>query len=338
MAEEYKGIKDYIPENREIDYSGSITAEMLKTIENKYCQSKGDSKPMDNRLELIFTVGLPASGKTTWAKQFVSQWIHEDSWVRVSRDDLRNMRGTYWLPNQEKLITEWEYDCVVSALKRGYNVIVDATNLYEKNRRKLISHLIQCGLKDVHWALKDFTFVPVEECVRRDSLRTERVGETVILDMASKTGLIKEPPTRAFDYNKFSCILVDIDGTLAHNYQGRSFYEWEKVGEDTVDKQIKNIVNNYDGLGHHVIVMSGRDEICRPETEQWLHDNEIKYHRLYMRPEKDMRPDEVVKKELFEKHVEPFYNVDYILDDRNKVVKMWRSLGLKVLQVAEGNF
>jgi len=57
-----------------------------------------------------------------------------------------------------------------------------------------------------------------------------------------------------------------------------------------------------------------------------------------MRSQGDTRPDEIVKREIYEEHIKPLYNVDFVLDDRNKVVKMWRSLGLKVLQVAEGNF
>lgn len=291
-----------------------------------------------NKPELVFTVGLPASGKTTWAKEFVQQWNNRDKWIRVCRDDLRNMRGTYWLPDQEKLITEWELNCIVSALGRGYNVIVDATNLYDKNRRKMIEHLRQCKI-DVHWSIKDFTNVPVEECVLRDIARdTGRVGESVILDMASKAGLIKPPLPPEYDINKPHCIIVDVDGTLAHNYNGRSFYDWDRVRDDTVDLVVKAIVNSYDGLNRRIIVMSGRDGIAYGDTYKWLEDNGIKFSKLVMRAQGDMRPDEIIKKELYEEHVEPLYNVDFVLDDRNKVVKMWRSLGLKVLQVAEGNF
>lgn len=57
-----------------------------------------------------------------------------------------------------------------------------------------------------------------------------------------------------------------------------------------------------------------------------------------MRPEGDIRKDSIVKRELFEKYVRPYYNIEFVLDDRNQVVEMWRSLGLKCLQVAEGDF
>lgn len=299
-----------------------------------------DRKIDRKQTELILTVGLPASGKSTWAKEFVKQWNSKDKWIRVCRDDLRNMRGTYWIPDQEKLITDWEYDCVLSALDNGYNVIVDATNLHDKGRRKLLTYITSCGVDNVHWSIKDFTHISPEECVRRDNLRTEGgVGEEVIMEMAMKAGLIKAPIQPEIIDGLPHCIIVDMDGTLAHNYQGRSFYDWNRVSDDTLDKTIAMIVNDYaKQIGKYVIVMSGRDGVCMTDTAQWLLNNKISFHQLLMRSQGDMRPDEIVKKELYEEHIKDKYNVDFILDDRNKVVKMWRSLGLKVLQVAEGNF
>jgi len=291
-------------------------------------------------IELIFTVGLPASGKSTWSKEFVKQWNNRDKWIRVCRDDLRLMRGEYWIPDQEKLITDWEYECVAWAIRRKYNVIVDATNLHDKTRRKLLDYLHRECRLDFHWTIKDFTNVSVEECIRRDNLRTEgRVGENVILEMAMKAGMIKPPLEPEYDINKPHCIIVDIDGTLAHNYQGRSFYDWDRVRDDTLDGTIAMILNDYlQQVNRRVIVVSGRDGVAYGDTHKWLEDNKVTFNKLLMRSQGDTRPDEIVKREIYEEHIKPLYNVDFVLDDRNKVVKMWRSLGLKVLQVAEGNF
>lgn len=57
-----------------------------------------------------------------------------------------------------------------------------------------------------------------------------------------------------------------------------------------------------------------------------------------MRPEGDIRKDSIVKREIFENYIRDYYNIQFVLDDRNQVVEMWRSLGLKCLQVAEGDF
>ena len=84
--------------------------------------------------------------------------------------------------------------------------------------------------------------------------------------------------------------------------------------------------------------MSGRPDNYREATEKWLADNHIVYEHLYMRAAGDNREDSIVKCELFHKYVQPAYNISVVLDDRNRVVAMWRKLGLTVLQVAEGGF
>ena len=57
-----------------------------------------------------------------------------------------------------------------------------------------------------------------------------------------------------------------------------------------------------------------------------------------MRPENDNRQDSIVKREIFEQYIKGVYDIEFVLDDRNQVVEMWRSLGLKCLQVQEGDF
>ena len=51
---------------------------------------------------LIICRGLPASGKTTWAKE----WAMGDPYhrVRINQDDIRLMLGKYWVPARELLV------------------------------------------------------------------------------------------------------------------------------------------------------------------------------------------------------------------------------------------
>ena len=49
-------------------------------------------------------------------------------------------------------------------------------------------------------------------------------------------------------------------------------------------------------------------------------------------------PDEKLKKAMLDEFMEDINDVYLVVDDRDKVVKMWRSLGLNTWQVAEGNF
>jgi hypothetical protein len=57
-----------------------------------------------------------------------------------------------------------------------------------------------------------------------------------------------------------------------------------------------------------------------------------------MRTEGDHRSDDIVKKEIYEKRIAPWYDVVAVFDDRDKVVKMWRDLGLLCCQVYYGDF
>jgi len=83
------------------------------------------------------------------------------------------------------------------------------------------------------------------------------------------------------------------------------------------------------------VLVSGRNECCRNTTQAWLAEHEVSYNYLYMRPQGDMRKDAVVKKEIYDKYIKGKYNVYLVLDDRNQSVQLWRSLGLKTLQVKE---
>jgi hypothetical protein len=135
---------------------------------------------------------------------------------------------------------------------------------------------------------------------------------------------------------KFKAIIVDIDGTLA-KMQGRGPFEWSRVGEDRVNEPVKMIVNMYANLGR-VFLFSGRDEVCRPETEKWLADNGIRYNRLLMRPQGNNEKDSIIKRRLFDDYAAS-YDIEFVLDDRDQVVEMWRKdLGLTCLQVDYGNF
>jgi hypothetical protein len=87
-----------------------------------------------------------------------------------------------------------------------------------------------------------------------------------------------------------------------------------------------------------IILVSGRMEKNREVTETWLIKNLIHHTALFMRPTDDIRNDTIVKQEIYEREIKGKYNVLFVLDDRDRVVRMWRDQGLKCLQVAEGDF
>jgi predicted kinase len=284
--------------------------------------------------KIIVLQGVPASGKSTWSKEFVKG---KEDWIRVCRDDIRSMRGDYWIPSQESFIDKMEQYAVESALKSGYNVVIDATNFNPKTVAKWME-LAQ--INDTDFEVKRFD-IALDEAIRRDSLRERPVGAKVIKDFYHKYVSSKEIKTDTrfiLEQNKKlpKCIIVDIDGTLAL-INGRNPYDDTLVHTDKVNERVADIVNNY-RPDYTVFIVSGRQDSCKEVTEKWLRDNHIIYNSLLMRKSGDTRKDSIIKQEIYEEHIKDKYFVEFVLDDRDQTVQMWREQGLLCLQVYYGNF
>ncbi len=141
---------------------------------------------------------------------------------------------------------------------------------------------------------------------------------------------------------KKKAIICDLDGTLAI-IKHRTPYDASTAMRDILNEPVANILSVYDNqtlFDIDLILLTGRYDTYRPQTEEWLKKHGItNYKELYMRPSKDKRQDVMYKKEIYEKHIEPIYDVLFVLEDRDQVVRMWRrDLGLTCLQVEYGDF
>jgi predicted kinase len=304
--------------------------------------------------KLILTRGLPASGKSTYARELVAS---DPTYVRLNRDDFRQMLfGMPVLDSQgESMVTAAQHGAVENALKAGFNVIVDDTNFFARGVKALMKIAIK---HDAEIVFEDFTHVPLEECLRRDDIRRQEgksnlsgaVGQAVIRGMHERYLKGRKlplaiPEVTQFDIevyepdtSKPEAIIVDIDGTLA-TMSGRSPYEWDRVHEDSPVAAVIDAVRSARSSGHEILVTSGRDSGCREITRNWLVTHlGFDDFKLFMRAEKDQRQDDLVKYELFNKNIRYNYNVKYVLDDRDQVIRMWRKLGLSTFQVNYGDF
>lgn len=278
--------------------------------------------------KIILLKGLPGSGKSYWAK---AQCNAET--VRVNKDDIRAMMGGEFSKGKENITLAIRDQAVIQALKQGKTIIVDDTNFAPQHEARMREIALAFDAQ-VEIMLFD---TPVADCIKRDAARPNPVGKAVIMDMYRK---YLKPLPEPVQHNPElpTCIIVDIDGTLAH-MTGRSPYDYTRVHEDVVDEKIQWLANNVarDAMAK-MIVLSGRKDDCRDETSRWLMDNNISFDYLLMRKSEDDRPDWIVKKEIYERYIKGKYNVLFVIDDRDQVVTMWRDEGLKCLQVAEGNF
>lgn len=131
--------------------------------------------------KVIILQGVPASGKSTWAREFVRD---KKDWVIVSRDSIREGTGMYWCPDREDYISDIERFSVLSACSHGLNVIVDATNLNPNTIRRWKD--LMYPFSDVELEFKMFD-IPLKEALRRDTLPGRRsVGEKVIRSFYDK--------------------------------------------------------------------------------------------------------------------------------------------------------
>jgi len=145
-----------------------------------------------------------------------------------------------------------------------------------------------------------------------------------------------------------SCILFDIDGTLALIDHRRHFLDgnrpdWKsfnaRMGDDTPNVPVVTLYKTLrDTNDFELILVSGRGEENREITQRWLVWNEIPFDTLLMRPKNDSRPDTDIKLEFLEALRNQGKQILFAVDDRQSVVDMWRANGVTCLQCAQGEF
>ena len=143
--------------------------------------------------------------------------------------------------------------------------------------------------------------------------------------------------------------IFDIDGTLANINHRRHFVEnspkcWKSFFEsmlmDEPNHRVVKLAKSF-AKTSNILLVSGRPSDYKDHTVRWLEEHQIPWNGLFMRKAGDFRPDDIIKKEIWANEIVPKLEdaVDVlVIDDRDKVVQMWRSLGLECWQVANGNF
>ena len=304
--------------------------------------------------KLILTRGIQGSGKSTWARK----WVEEDPEhrIRINNDDIRNMLGVYWVTSREGLVSDIKKRAAQYAMYRNYDIVVDNMNLNPKEVKfwedLVWAHNETVGnnseLKDKYDSyeieFKDF-FIPLEECIRRDAMRSNPIGEKTIRDTWRRykhfiqTSEVEKYVNnlRAWNIGKPTCVVVDMDSTLCFNTTKRPWY-----GEGAAEGMINDVPNG--GVcdvifelqkSYPIILATGRDTSQEEVTKQWLLDHEINVSEFYFRKEGDYRKGVEVKREQIEDILKN-YNILVVFDDCEPIVQMYRDMGLTVLQPNKG--
>lgn len=202
-------------------------------------------------MKAIITIGVSASGKTTWATEFVKE---NPEYFIVCRDDLRkeyyekthsNEKFSWkvWNMKWEKKITAMFWDSIGRHAEAGMNIIIADANLNKDRLKNLKSSLEELGYSDIE--IKEFP-ISFEEACKKDALRENGVGFQVIAKQFEQLNKIKKQQYVQNDLNEYA-VIVDIDGTIADNSH-RSNFDYNNVKKDKPIDEIIDLVLGYDKM------------------------------------------------------------------------------------------
>ena len=147
-------------------------------------------------------------------------------------------------------------------------------------------------------------------------------------------------------------IIFDLDGTLALIDKRREvstkpngkldwgkFFNSTNIKLDEPNLPVIKMAQLFSEQGFNIVILSGRSNKTETATRSWLSKNKVPFNKLIMRDSETnhFTPDWVLKKNMLDENLD-INDIFLVVDDRDRVVKLWRSLGLTTFQVAEGNF
>lgn len=258
-----------------------------------------------------------------------------------------------------KLAQRLMVNIIRAVAESGRDVIVDNTHLSTK-----FPNLVRDELGDIfQYIIKDFTEVPLSHCIVHDEYRTvvnpgAYVGAEEVTRLWNQGRSLQHKyggpglPAWQDELNRSDgiepykpdtslpkAVLVDVDGTLALA-RSRSPYDTSRYLTDELEQRLAQLVRDLTAAPepYQTIVVTGRFEDHREILEEWLERERVYPDEIYMRSSGDTRRDNIVKLELFNANIRSRFNVIAAFDDRDRVVRLWRRLGLLTLQPNYGDF
>lgn len=285
--------------------------------------------------KLVCCIGVSGSGKSTYAKELLESG---DCWWEINRDYFRFQEFCNGVEDWSKYKFTKERENTVTALCEerfllatgfGVNIVVSNTNLNQKDIDYWKNKAEEVGYE---FEVKYFP-VTLTTLLKRDKKRGAlSVGQDVLFKQWEKWLKITNAPKYVPDEFKPKAIICDIDGTVALT-NGRSHYDYsEAVLTDNPRLDVMELVESYSRVtGSEIIFVSGRKDCCYEYTKQWLDNYNMDYVALHMRKDGDDRCDTIIKEEIFWEHIEPNYNVIAAFDDRPRMIRKLKDIGIPLV-------
>lgn len=318
---------------------------------------------MNQEIEIL--IGVSGSGKSTYS---INRIKHNVKWVRVNRDDIRRqligeLTQDYYkrkdLSSLEKQVTFILFSQMRHLLSQGFNIIVDNTNLKISVIGEFLqefNHLVDIRLT---YFGKDLTLKEIKERVKKredkrswwDKFLDFDVFSTSYIDKQwddfKKLVALKTPDLYPKKDNKAivditlpKTIICDLDGTLSLFERGKKSPYDRDFENDTMSQPVLFVLKSWlkENPGGKITFFSGRDFKFLKQTREFLQKElEFRTYTLHMRDSKDSRNDASIKEDMYNKHIKGKYNVEFVLDDRLRVCRLWNKLGFFIFNVNQEN-
>lgn len=298
---------------------------------------------MGKNQKIIFTVGTPGCGKSTWAKNYREQ---NPNFIILERDDIRFSLFGQTSLSDEDVVTDIINDSAFRALSAKKNIIFSNTNVNAQHLAKDIERY--STLADIEFKVFDVDFATcllwnnkrsVEKIVPLDVMgrmrdKFENIKKNFDLSpIKKKDSFFKQV---VLDASKKDAYIFDLDGTVAHTNGNRHIFDYSSVFKDTVDVSVGNVLIALKNMGFHIVFVSGRNNSsdCYSETVRWIKEHfGFQEVELIIKESNSFEKDVKFKSRVYKDILAPKYNILGVFEDRLRVVEMWRDLGVKCFNV-----
>ena len=306
------------------------------------------------RVELKILRGIPASGKSTYAHEWLA--VSPETRAVVARDDIREQLFGFEYhtnPNKEaeEQVTEVEHGLLRKYLTEGRDVISDGTNLVIG----FLENKIALGKE--HGATITYLDFPIslQEAKQRNRNRKRQVPEFMLDRMFNRLGPEGQFPVFPGSYptkplnipvvsglgSRNPAVCFDMDGTLndVRRLQPflmgrrRDFDSFHRMSEfEPANESVVTALRSAADAGLKILITTARQEKYRETTQKWLDDRGIPYENIFMRRQDDFRPDYEVKKDIFD-FINDFYDIVRCYDDNPQAIRAWEEKGVRVTKI-----
>lgn len=138
--------------------------------------------------------------------------------------------------------------------------------------------------------------------------------------------------------------IVDVDGTVANldhrlhflNQQPKNWKMFSSAEQLAKDNPIVPVIEVVNALWpfNDIVIVTAREgtQNAQNATINWLNQHDIPFNQIFFRKERDYRPDEIIKSEIYDE-IEHHWEIKAVFDDRPAVVEMLRNRGYFVFDV-----